>query len=182
MLEKLETTPSTKSVVIVTVISLFSFLLIFVIFRVLSSMASSPYDIISFEFAMTVERASEILNDWKQSDRLQLEIFSALLDYAYMIAYSFLLAGLVLLLARGVEGRLHKTGLWFVPLPFIAAIFDAVENINLLMMMFSPTDFLALNPLIASICATVKFTLIIISIIWVVITAVVAGYQKYLKK
>jgi hypothetical protein len=148
----------------------------------MKSMIPSPYDIIAFEFAMTTEQANIILNDWATSGRIQLEIISALLDYGYMVVYGLLLAGLTLLLTRKIEGRFHQVGLWFVTIPIIAAIFDAIENVNLLIMLLSPTAYIAFNPLLASLCAGIKFALIIISIIWVLITAVVAGYQNYLKK
>ena len=73
-----------------------------------------------------------------------------------------LLLALTIFIIRITKGKYQEFGLKVSLLPFLAALFDVVENIFLLIMLFNydkPVFFLF--PLIASTCAVIKFGLII---------------------
>ena len=121
--------------------------------------------IIGLEFAATKARASEILAQWGPEGR-RIARVSLIVDYAYMISYGgfFTLAGFATRdLARARDWRrLASAG---VILPFFAAaaaVFDAVENVFLLLVVGGHGGEAA--PLIATICSSIKFTLIAIAI------------------
>jgi hypothetical protein len=136
-------------------------------------------NILAFEFAATKVHASRILAEWGPRGR-RIARLSLLVDYAYMLSYGafFTLAGFAtrdLARERGWR-RIASVG---VVIPFfaaIAALFDAVENVFLLLVLSDRGG--AHAPLIATICSSIKFTLITIAIgyvlcglVWRVATA-----------
>jgi hypothetical protein len=121
--------------------------------------------IIGFEFAATKARATQILAEWGSTGR-RVARLSLIADYAYMLSYGgfFTLAGLATRdLARARNWRrLAAAGM---VLPFFAAAaatFDAIENVFLLLVLDGHGGEAA--PLIATVCSSIKFTLITIAI------------------
>jgi hypothetical protein len=122
--------------------------------------------IVDFELAGSVEQAQAIIDAWNQTDRIRAG-FSLGFDYLYMPVYSTTIA-LACVMATGVLkrkswntiGLLLAWGLW------IAALFDATENLALF------TELLGNNaapyPQIAQICATIKFGLIVLGLLYVI--------------
>jgi hypothetical protein len=124
--------------------------------------------ILDFEFAGSRSHAAQIVSEWgpKGRDAARLSLW---IDYGYMLSYGlfFTLAGLAtrdFARSRGWR-RLAVTG---VVVPFFAtaaAMFDATENVFLLLVLGGHGGELA--PLIATVCSTIKFTLITIAILYV---------------
>lgn len=122
--------------------------------------------IVDFELAGSVENAQTIIDAWTETDRIRAG-FSLGFDYLYMPVYSTTIA-LACLMAAGVlkskawhaSGILLAWGLW------LAAIFDAIENLALF------TELLGNNvapyPQIAQICAVIKFGLIGLGLLYVI--------------
>ena len=127
----------------------------------------TPFTIIDFEFSWTGSRAQEILSAWESNGGLESSIIYNYLDFAFMLAYGSFGFSLVLLITRSFkdEGKSRKIGLICSVLPIIAAGFDVIENINLLIMQhnypLTPLDIVAI---IASISAFIKFGGLIIAI------------------
>jgi hypothetical protein len=121
--------------------------------------------ILAFEFAATKAHAGRILAEWGPKGRRAARI-SLIVDYAYMISYGgfFTLAGLATRdLARTRDWRRLRAAGTIVPFfALAAAIFDAVENVFLLLVLEDHGG--AHAPLLATICSTIKFTLITIAI------------------
>jgi len=122
-------------------------------------------EIVGFEFAATKARANQILTEWGPKGR-RIAHLSLIVDYAYMLSYGafFTLAGLATRdLARARDWpRLASAG---AILPFFAAaaaMFDAIENVFLLLVLGGHGGEFA--PLIATICSSIKFTLIAVAI------------------
>jgi len=78
-------------------------------------------------------------------------------------------------------GKLQPIGLWIVVSPYIAGVLDVIENINLLLMIYNSAFIDLGSPLIASICATVKFGLIFLGIGFFLISLLVLLIQKIKK-
>ena len=122
--------------------------------------------IVDFELAGSVDEAQTIIDAWNETDRIRAG-FSLGFDYLYMPVYSTTIA-LACLLTAGVlrhkvwhtSGLLLAWGLW------IAALFDATENLALF------TELLGNNvapyPQIAQICAAIKFGLIVLGLLYVI--------------
>lgn len=121
--------------------------------------------IIGFEFAQTKARATQILAEWGPRGR-QAARLSLIGDYAYMLSYGafFTLAGFATRdLARARDWRrLAVVGTTLAFLAAAAAMFDATENVFLLLVLGGHGGELA--PMIATICSSIKFTLIAIAI------------------
>lgn len=124
--------------------------------------------ILAFEFAATKARASQILAEWGPNGR-HVALLSLIVDYAYMVSYGgfFTLAGLATRdLARTRHwGRLASAGMIMPFFATAAALFDATENVFLLLVLGGHGGEIA--PLIATICSSIKFMLITIAILYV---------------
>ena len=123
--------------------------------------------IVDYELAGSVSKATEIINAWNENDRIRAG-FSLGVDYLYMPVYSTTIA-LACVLGAGVLknkswrtiGILLAWGLW------AAAVFDAIENLGLVVSLFgSPV---APWPLVSQVCATLKFMLIIVGLLYVIV-------------
>jgi len=121
--------------------------------------------IIGFEFAGTKARAAEILAQWGPTGRRVARV-SLIVDYTYLLSYGafFTLAGFATRdLARARDWRRLASAGAILPLfAAAAAIFDAIENVFLLLILGDHGG--AFAPVIATICSSIKFTLIAIAI------------------
>jgi hypothetical protein len=121
--------------------------------------------IVGFELAGSEDRAVEILADWGE-DGTDAAKASLWLDYAYIVAYgTFLILAAVatrdLARRRGWD-RMASFGLVAAPLAAAAAVFDAIENVGLLLAVNEHGG--ALAPRLAQVCAIVKFALLAVTI------------------
>lgn len=129
--------------------------------------------ILAFEFAATKARASQILAEWGPSGRRAARV-GLIVDYAYMVSYGgfFLLAGLAtrnLAIRRGWS-RLATAGAIVPFFAVIAACFDAIENVFLLIALSGSGGNTA--PLLATVCSSIKWLLITLAIIYAVCGAI----------
>jgi hypothetical protein len=132
------------------------------------SQVSHGPTILDFEFAGSRARAAQITAEWGARGRNAAHL-SLVLDYGYMLSYGlfFALAGFAtrnLARARGWR-RVAAAG---VVVPFFAlaaAVFDAVENVALLLTLAGNGGSFA--PPLAAVCSSIKFTLIAIAILYV---------------
>jgi len=122
--------------------------------------------IVDFELAGSVPKAQAIIDAWNQTDRIRAG-FSLGFDYLYMPVYSTTIA-LGCILAAGVLSKRawHSIGLLLAWGLWVAALFDAIENLALF------TELLGNNvapyPQIAQICATIKFGLILLGLLYAI--------------
>jgi len=128
-------------------------------------------NIVDFELAGSVAKSSAIIGAWDTLARLQ-TCFNLGFDYLYMPVYSTTIA-LACVMGAGVVSRsgwrnvgtLLAWGLW------LAAVLDAVENYALITMMYgSPVD---PYPQVAAICATCKFSLILLGLVYAAVSLVI---------
>ena len=132
--------------------------------------------IVDFELAGSVPKAQAIIDAWNENDRIRAG-FSLGFDYLYMPVYSTTIA-LACVLAAGALKRSawHNLGLLLAWGLWIAAVSDASENVALL------TELLGSNvapwPQIAQICATIKFGLIVLGLLYVVAGVILQLIKK----
>jgi uncharacterized protein YhhL (DUF1145 family) len=149
----------------------------------------SPYGIVSLELAFVPYQAHEIISSWKDARWVDISIddlsaypFSAFgfvdgdsflpfhylffglgFDYLFMPVYALALS-LGLLLASYERPEWFRSYVaWISWGVFAAAAFDAVENYALWKMLTG--NVITPFPQIASACATIKFTLLIMGIV-----------------
>jgi len=170
-------------VVALTLIALVCFLVTLVLLSGVESAVkvATGYGIFELELAWTVERASLILSSWG-GVFIQLEVWGVWVDFAFIPSYATLLAGLSLLLARRFHRRNRGVGFLFVWAPYVGGLLDVVENLHLLAMMASPGSMAPHLPLVASLCASIKFALLGLTIGYLLaalaLQAVMAAQQK----
>jgi hypothetical protein len=128
--------------------------------------SAAPQGIISFELAGSSGRATQILESWDERARLS-AAFGLGFDYVFMLAYSTTLS-LACLMAAGSLHANHPSFSSFGPYlawaQWMAAIFDALENIALLLLLLSPPA--DPWPQTAQVCATLKFLLIFLGMVY----------------
>jgi len=128
----------------------------------------SPYGVIELEFAWTTLKIGTIFEAWG-STLISQELIVTFIDFGFLLAYSSLFACITLQISRKLlSGRMRLIGFYLTIIPFIAAFFDAIENINLILMLSSPSNFPSFSPFFASLFALLKFSLLIVVIsFWV---------------
>lgn len=120
--------------------------------------------IVDYELAGSVDSAARLIGAWGETDRIRAG-FSLGFDYLYMPIYSTTIA------LACLWGTTVIRSTWWRPLGltlawglWLAAIFDAVENLALIVMLFgAPGD---PYPAVAAVCATLKFSLILLGLLY----------------
>ena len=166
-LEKLLEFPKKKVLVLITVISFIAFLLLTLI-------------MLPTEMYLKENTGYGVFNAWG-ADGKQRQAIVTYIDFLYIPSYAFCYTGCIMLITRKLEGKSQKTGLILTLTPFIAGIFDVIENMNLLLMIANNQYINSGSPFIASLCATIKFGLIFLGWIFM-LYGVLILLRKKLKK
>lgn len=123
--------------------------------------------ILSFEFAWDMNTAQAILASWDAHTRL-VAAFSLGLDFLYPLVYA---AAISLACVWAVERirpsrpQVAAAGVWLAWGAWLAASLDYIENISLVTILLGGTS--VVWPILAFICAAIKFALIIAAIFYV---------------
>ncbi|OGO31091.1 MAG: hypothetical protein A2Z16_15525 [Chloroflexi bacterium RBG_16_54_18] len=128
--------------------------------------SASPYGIISFELAGTLDSAQKILAGWGETDRL-IAAFSLGLGYVFMLAYPLAIGLACSWIAEELALHHHPHAAFGIRLAWaqgLAALLDAIENISLMEVLLGIE--IALWPRIAQICAAFKFVLVISGLLY----------------
>lgn len=160
--------PKDKVVLLITLIAIAFFIIIPLAFMQSieqALMAQSGYGVLDLEFAWTPEQIETIFSAWGAEGR-GLEALAVWWDFGFIPSYGFFIFGAVLLVARRLNGKARDFGPIMSLTPLIAGGFDVIENISLLLMLNSGGPINATIPFIASLCATIKFSILIIGIIY----------------
>jgi hypothetical protein len=125
--------------------------------------------VIQYEFVGSEDRATEMLAEWGDAGQDDIRL-SLWIDYGFMLVYGafFTLAGLATRDFAREHGKqaLASVGRWAPWCAVGAAIFDALENANLLLILGGHGG--SISPPLATACASVKFLLIVIAQVYVV--------------
>jgi hypothetical protein len=140
--------------------------------------SAAPMGIVSFELAGTPGKTFEILQSWHPSGNTDAELmvsgtqmlyaaFGLGIDYLYMPTYALALSlGILLALGRH-KGWFASLGIWLGWGSLVAMLFDATENFALWTILLG--DVQSGWPLVAAVCATLKFALIFIGLAYAVV-------------
>jgi hypothetical protein len=157
ILDKLKEFPKMRTLLIATLIILIPFLVLTLIFcfnelRLLQTMG---YGVLNFELAWTPATIDTIFTAWGTVE-MQQQTFLTYLDYLYILFYVLFGAECILLVSRKAEGKLQRIGLAMTVTFLMAGISDAIENLNLLIMLHNPASYWIYDPFFASFCASFK--------------------------
>lgn len=179
MFEKLLQFPRKKILEIITLVATGIFILATIVMAPYSTaLADAGPTIIDFEFVWTSNRAEAVLSAYVSAGVLEDAEILNILDYLYMVGYGLMIFGLDLLVTRQLEGKPQKYGLVISTAALLAAILDAVENANLLIMIGSPSEVQMINALLASLFATIKFGLVFVGIGYFFVALGIWVYQR----
>ncbi|MFN5168393.1 MAG: hypothetical protein ACK5DD_02105 [Cyclobacteriaceae bacterium] len=124
-------------------------------------------DIIAFEFAFTLDRVDHLLDVWQQRNIIFQAFISLYLDFIFIILYSVTLTvGSRWATARLKAGVFLRLGRWLSGNVGWAGLCDVVENCCLLMLLQQYTY--AALPVVAALCAAVKFFLVVLAIMTII--------------
>ena len=122
--------------------------------------AAAPNGIVSFELARDLGGVQAVLGSWDAQARVWAG-FSLGFDYLYMLLYANALAAIILWMGGHVfssQGRFPRWSLLLAWGMWVAALFDATENLALILLLQGQRA--AFLPLLAWACALVKFGLL----------------------
>ena len=134
----------------------------------------APLGIVSFEFAGDWQTAHIMVASWNGRQQTLAGI-SLGLDFLYPTIYALAISSACIAVAALWQSRSHKVAQIGISLSWgvwLAAIFDYVENYALIQLLLG-TDTVWWAP-IAYLCATIKFLLIFIGILYALIAFVIA--------
>lgn len=125
-----------------------------------TALIAHGFDILDFEFAWNKTRMDTILQGWNPV--LTVAINFLLLDMLFPIFYSFMFTGITLLLKDGKknEPRCAAFGIFL-----LAAIFDWIENIFSLLILYSPQSYASIYIFLVSAFASLKFACLAIGLV-----------------
>jgi hypothetical protein len=127
--------------------------------------SGSKYNIVSFELAFTKAKALEILDSWGDGQKLSARK-SILLDFIFIVGYVVIFFSVTSLLSAWNKGKLRKSGQRAAILPFIAGALDVTENMFLLLILAAADFMPEVFPVIAGICASLKFALLALTVLF----------------
>lgn len=124
--------------------------------------------ITSFELAKDVSVSEAILNSWDETAKLA-AAFSAGFDYLFLFIYSTFIAVLIHKLNERLwkDTSFYNFGILLIYAQFAAALFDAIENIGMMQLLFGNIE--QFWTLISFYFATMKFLLILAGISYILI-------------
>jgi hypothetical protein len=124
--------------------------------------------VLDIEFVWTVARTEEVLALWG-TRYISAEIVVNFLDFLFMPAYATVFTFISWILTRKLHDQemarksSSKASIFFFKigfLPWVAVLFDVIENINILMILWRPDSFASYHPFVVSLCASIKFGLL----------------------
>jgi len=123
--------------------------------------------IVSFELAKNLSVSKNIINSWN-SEAKTFANYSLYFDFIFLTIYSFFIA----ILIHKTKFRIKKVFIYTI---FTAAFFDIIENVALLNLTHNNLNQLWTS--IAFYSATIKFTLIIVSLVYLIVSVFVKLFK-----
>ena len=126
-----------------------------------------PNGIVSYELAWTGTRAATVIVAWRSAGVIEQAKVSLGVDFAFLLAYPLMFAvGAALLVRRTPAGRFDRVGQMLSRAVLCCIPLDATENVLLWRMLDHGTSSLLAH--IATVCAVIKFALVIATALWCV--------------
>ncbi len=179
ILNKLKETPKDKFLIITALICLLIVLLIE--FLVFMPIEASTYGILDFEFAWTQNKVETIFTAWGV-EGMNNQAIAIYWDFLFIVGYAPLAFCLIVLISRRSGEKVQQIGLYMSITTILTGIFDVIENVNLLLMLDTPTSVAASNAFAASLFATMKFILLFVGIIYFAIASILFLLNKIKKR
>lgn len=136
---------------------------------------ATPNGIVSFEFCAYTDSCQAALKAWGAAGQ-NLAMLSLGLDYLFMLLYPAFICVCLLLLARQFSARLKQVTVCAAWLALAAGAADVIENYGLIQLVLNPQE--AFYGWLAAVFATIKFSILGITIPWLIIAIVLAMHRR----
>ena len=143
---------------------------------------SCPNGIVSFELTKNLNTSEAITNSWDSTAKTDAGLGLGI-DFLFLLLYSGFIGMAIYILNEKLWKQkkiIYRTGKLFVVLIFLAALLDSIENIALIRLLKGHLEQIWVS--IAFYAATIKFTFVGISILYLMGNLVYFLYIKFLKK
>ena len=141
----------------------------------------APNGIVSFELAKDINTSISIVSSWDLNAKINAGL-SLGIDFLYLFIYSIFFATSCFLISQiyfNKNNWMYKTGLILTKLQFVAAFFDAIENIALIKLLIGSNN--GIYSSIAFYFASIKFLIIAIGIVYIIVGFITMIFQKGFK-
>lgn len=130
----------------------------------------SPYGIVSFELAGTLDNAVAIINSWSDLSRTYAGL-SLGYDFLFLLIYTLFISLMIHKLNQRLwfKKPFYRIGELLIWSMFLTAIFDTVENVSLIKLLVGARQQFWVS--VAYYFAAAKFLLIIISFLYIIINS-----------
>ena len=137
--------------------------------------------IISLELAGDIDTAQAIISSWRAGHQMGYAGFNIGLDYFFLILYSSLIGLVIILISNGFSEKniIRKAGYFISWLVVAAAFFDAIENVALINLLTDSIESYWVT--IAYYCAVIKFSGVVLGILFILVGGLAHGVQRALK-
>ncbi len=156
-----------KSVVIVGIILSLTFMLTLNLLGMTILGATDPSLPMKMQLAFTKENFLQVVGNLSADERTFARN-TLLLDFIYPLVYSTTLSSIIAILTIKTEEYPWKRHLIFFVLPYIAAIFDYIENIFQFVMLGDLNNITDSNVFLMSLAASIKWSLVAISFVIII--------------
>lgn len=176
----LKESPKKKTLIIATLITAIPFVSITIFFcmnEILLELATG-YGVLDFELAWNPSIIDEIFTAWGASG-MTVQAYVTVLDYFFIPCYALFGMECILIFSQGLDRKLQETGILMAFTPTISGFFDALENLNLLLMLNQGTSVWWLNPFLASLFATFKISFLVSGLSFLFVTMLYLIIDKY---
>lgn len=134
-------------------------------------------EIVKFELAKEVPVADSIVQEWTANGKFEKAVQSIYLDFLFIILYTSGLSVACVLLSRLTHHEiLIRTGYFFSYLLVAAGICDVIENVSMLRSLNG--SFKTWNVVLTYDMAATKFSLVILSILFLSVCLIFWGLRK----
>ncbi len=144
--------------------------------------SAAPSGIVSYELAGSPANSENILSSWNQDARMHAAL-SLGLDYLFIVVYAAAISLGCVWAAEVVRSHgwpLASLGAYLAWGLWLAAVLDAVENIGLIAILFGQV--VSPWPEIARWCATFKFALIFLGLVYTLYGLAVGAVSRFSRK
>ncbi len=137
----------------------------------------NPQRMFDYEFAGTPSRADAIIRYWRKHGLVEHVIRNLHLDFLFLAAYSTFLAYGCFIASHTIKQKCwRQAGTVLMYGQWAAGTFDIIENFALIRMLYADIPVMPF-PLVAFVMAGLKFSLIIVGLVYSVIGGLYAGYE-----
>ncbi len=130
--------------------------------------------ILNLEFAYDNDHTSKILNVWKANEKIAAAKINTYIDSIFLLFYAAFLFYSCKNLSKEFSGNTRNLGIWLSKAAMFAGALDAIENAGMFITLSGTQS--SLIAIITTICASIKWLLAIVAILYIVFASAVALY------